>query len=262
LHGIDLRVTYLIFLPVATKLKMESTTTRKCSTIKDRDEKAVEISCCLTANKNVEASGIIPSVPLDIALLHIETDALLDSLRNSAITPMTQELSPTSTTGSDSTYTLACTFPRKESADNSNEEDDDLSIDSDDGMRVEIQKLHKATTEINQSFANLAAQNHNNSIGELYKLQTSDEVCDNVTERHQKSDDVLLLLVREILMICEETFMLLLRNPKFQTMLRSKAFQNVVKGLKTRPREVAFLYIFLYAAFIWMKHRLSTTETL
>lgn len=230
--------------------------------VKDGEEKEKEIKKSPHAkNENMEISGIIPSVPLDIALMHIETDALLDSLRNSAVTPKeVVQLSPTNSTGTDSTdgLTFGSTIQQSETADNSNETDgdDSISIDSDDGMRGEIIKLHKATTEINQSLSNLDAQNDDqNSIGEM--LPQTVEFYDNVTERQQKpSVDGFSMLVTEILMISEEISAFFIKNPRLQKLLRSKMFQTSSQWLKMRPRAVALLYVLLSAFSIWLKRKL------
>ena len=230
--------------------------------VKDGEEKEIEIKKSPHAkNENMKISGIIPSVPLDIALMHIETDALLDSLRNSAVTPKeVVQLSPTNSTGTDSTdaLTFGSTIQQSQTADNSNETDgdDSISMDSDDGMRGEIIKLHKATTEINQSLSNLDAQNDDqNSIEEM--LPQTVEFYDNVTERQLKqSIDGFSMLVREILMISEEISVFFLQNPRLQALLRSKMFQKSFQWLKMRPRAVALLYVLLSAFSIWLKRKL------
>ncbi len=222
--------------------------------VKDGEEKEKEIKKSPHAkNENIEISGIIPSVPLDIALMHIETNALLDSLRNSAVTPKeVVQHSPTTSTRTDSTdgLTFGSIIQQSETADNSNETDgdDSISIDSDDGMRGEIIKLHKATTEINQTLSNLDAQNDDQNTVEFY---------DNVTEKQQKpSVDGFSMLMTEILMISEEISAFFLKNPRLQKLLRSKMFQKSFQWLKMRPRAVALLYVLLSAFSIWLKRKL------
>ena len=211
-----------------------------------------------TARK--ESSDMIQSVPIDIALLHIETDALLDSLRNSAITPSSQEPSPTGTESTDSTcmqtYLETDALAKDAIDDNRIAEDDEFSIDSDDGMRGEIQKLHKATSEINKSLANFSAQ-RSKSIVETTRIVRESGDCDNVAQRHQETDDVFSVLVKEILMVCEEIFMLFIRSPSIQTILRSKAFQKYITLILSRPREWVFIYVLFSAVFHWIKHKLT-----
>jgi hypothetical protein len=114
-------------------------------------------------SENVEVLDIHPSVPLDIALLHIKTDELLESLRQSAITPKCRDqVSPTSTKS-----TFECTVEHDSclsSIDNKSEkgtrqvtdiQEQDCksmsSVDSDDdGMEWEIEQLNNITLEMEQ----------------------------------------------------------------------------------------------------------------
>lgn len=205
-----------------------------------------------TKRNNVEVVDIHPSVPLDIALLHIETDALLESLRQSAITPKTidqyDELSPTatnSTSGSSFTGTSSST-PRDESIvsirNSSQLEEDAISVvsaESDDGMSGEIQNLNKLTTDMQQSFADFI-----NTEGEL-----------EYEEFFQHSEhDEFLLFVRDLLMVCEDVSHAIIHSQSVKKLLHSKGGIYLLQSLRTRARyTIAFLYILLSFASICIK---------
>jgi len=193
-----------------------------------------------TEKLNVEVTDIHPSVPLAIALLHIETDALLDSLRQSALTPKNldelDELSPTSTySTSASTFTWASvttsSTPREEfivtPRNSSLEENDssDVSFESDDGMSGEIQMLNKVTnvmmnTDVEREYEAFLQQNAN-------------------------EQDAFLLFVRDFMMVCEDVSYAVIHSKSAKKLLHSKAGKHIVQSLRTRPRyTIVFLYLF------------------
>ena len=279
---------------------------------KDDKQKHLEIGKWSPANENVEVADIMPSVPLDIALLHIETDALLDSLRKSAITPQERTLSPSSTCSSTcsgisegspspynaaaavSTSTSMCSSTHssaglnddlsecssKDFSYNSGSDDsDDLSIDSDDGMKGEIQKLSRATNELNQSIANLLIEHEHSSDGEeVYEIQDMPDAshshshADSHADSHahadthahadshahaHNSDETFALIIREMLSICEDFSKAFLRHQMIQDILRSKALESLSKALRSNPRQAAYMYIILSAVVVTIRYQLK-----
>ena len=208
-----------------------------------------------TKRHNFEVTDSHPSVPLEIALLHIETDALLESLRQSAITPKVidqfDELSPTATNStSGSTFTgtsfTTSSTPRDESIvsirNSCQLKEDDSSVlsgESDDGMSGEIQNLNKLTTDMQQSFADLR-----NTEAEL-------EYEDFL--QHSEHDAV-LLFVRDLLMVCEDVSHAIIHSQSVKKLLHSKGGIYLLQSLRTRARyTIAFLYILLSFASICIK---------
>ena len=271
---------------------------------KDDKQKHLEIGKWSPANENVEVADIMPSVPLDIALLHIETDALLDSLRKSAITPQERTLSPSSTCsstcsgiseGSQSPHNAAAVVntsismcssthssaglnddlsecSSKDFSYNSGSDDpDDLSIDSDDGMKGEIRKLSRATNELNQSIANLLIEHEHSSDGEeVYEIQDmpdashshshADSHADTHAHAHahaHNSDETFALFIREMLSICEDFSKAFLRHQRIQDILRSKVLESLSKALRSNPRQAAYMYIILSAVVVTIRHQLK-----
>ena len=207
-----------------------------------------------TKRHKFDVTGSHPSVPLEIALLHIKTDALLESLRQSAITPKAidqfDELSPTatiSTSGSTFTGTSFTTSstPRDESIvsirNSCQLKEDDSSVlsgESDDGMSGEIQNLNKLTTDMQQSFADLR-----NTEAEL-----------EYEDFLQHSEHNAVLFVRDLLMVCENVSHAIIHSQSVKMLLHSKGGIYLLQSLRTRARyTIAFLYILLSFASICIK---------
>ena len=222
----------------------------------------------------VQVAEFHPSVPLDIALLHIETDLLLDSLRASASSPkmFSLEVSPASNSTSESTAsasTTTCTESNDARFRRDYEDDDDSNDDSvntsvcsdDDGMRGEIQNL--ATSEMQLSLDLITSYR---TIGTTkkngLKTQQPDERIVS-KPRIPDTEDTFLLLVKEILMLCEDTTRLVIRNDNVKHVLQSKPFQTIANAIRSPPRAVwisfSCLYVLLFVTSLWLKlsHRVT-----
>ena len=222
-------------------------------------------------SRNIEVE-IHPSVPLDIALLHIETDALLDSLRKSALTPrLGYQLSPKTVSTSKSTSAESSSILCQESLEVSSQQSDEyelyeeeedvesvLSEYSDDGMKGEIQKLHRATCIMQENFASFQDLGNDDSgceVKAMYRKMLAAELSGTIID----SEDVFVRFMREVLMICEDSFTYLIRHQQSRRILRSKAFQALIKEIQTRPKEAkvtfAFLYVMLSIISTFLKTR-------
>jgi len=225
------------------------------SSISNKFAGSTQSSCSMlerwspTNKLNVEVADIHPSVPLAIALLHIETDALLDSLRQSALTPQNfnelMKLSPTSTfSTSESTFTgMSLTESSRPpevliiSTRNSSLEENDsseVSVDSDDGMSGEIHMLKKVTNDM-----------LNTDVEREYEA---------FLQQNAKEQDAFLLFVRDLMMVCEDVSFAIIHSILAKKLLHSEAVKDVMQRLRTRPRDtIAFLYLSLSGASILVK---------
>jgi hypothetical protein len=210
-----------------------------------------------TSSENVEIIDIHPSVPLDIALLHIKTDELLESLRQSAITPKCRDqISPTSTKS-----TFECTVEndsclssvdKGEGFPVSDIQDQDCksisSFDSDDdGMKWEIQQLNNIMLEMKQSFSELILTSSKTCEQDENQLNSNCIVVDDL-------NNFLLLLSRDILMLFKDISMIIIHSSTLKMMASSKTGRSFTLAVKSRPRFVLMLtYIIVSMAYLCVK---------
>lgn len=227
-----------------------------------------------TSSENVEVIEIHPSVPLDIALLHIKTDELLESLRQSAITPKYRDQdSPTSTHSTfessienDSSclsdhYYKSEDIPVKVTdadtcADADIQHQDCKSITSvdsdDDGVKWEIQKLDTIMLEMKQSFSELETQSFST-------LETSRTCAQDENQLHSKCtsmtsndlDDFFILLSRDIMTLFKDISMIIIHSSTVKRMATSKTARFLYQSVRSRPKFFLVLsYMVVSMAFL------------
>eukprot|EP01083_Nonionella_stella_P205606 748583_1 len=200
------------------------------------------------------------AIPTDIALLHIETDLLLDRLRASGISPKLlddwdKRLSPTSCNTS-STYT-SCDL----------DDDGAMSVYSDDdGMRGELQKLGIATSELSHLITNDASRSdvvrqsecseiksesdlppeRLNEQEAIINLKNTDEKA-NIAETKDSFSQLLENLLDEIIMVYHDVACHFAESDAGKILLRFPLVQIAVRKFKEQPREtIAHLYVCIF----------------
>lgn len=213
------------------------------------------------SSKSVEVMDIHPSVPLDIALLHIKTDELLESLRQSAITPKyyTNHISPTSTRSTFDftleTESSSCSSHNREGAMTKCREEEDCnslsSVDSDDdGVKLELEQLTNITVEMRKSFSDFvySATMDSRESKHLLHLNWSEGEVSN------EMDNILRLLLRDILMLFKDTVICFLGYSIVKKMISSKTVRYLSKVYMSSPRRTVMVaYMVLSMACFCVK---------
>lgn len=220
---------------------------QKSSTTKQSNPKVLE--GWSVSNLTSQQNDLHASVPLDIALLHIETDVLLESLRNSAITPKEGEQISPSATASTAEMTSLLDSPLNVSPLSNNLEtrDDhsDISVDdSDDGMGREMRQLDQLTFWAEESSLNVSNEDRNLST-----------IQDQVEE-----NSVFNLFIRDVLLLTEDLLGLVIKysGDQIERIIRTKIGASMIQKIITRPLHTvrilyAFVCIIKVLAFIFLK---------
>ncbi len=188
-------------------------------------------------------SGISLEIPTDIALLHIETDLLLEKLRESGISPKIpvdqEDYSPISMkTVSTDTHTTAI------SAEFDVGDDDyqsSMSVCSDDdGMRCELQKLDKATSSLQRCLQ------EEEYTSEFFNNWFGGKEC-------TQPDDTFSRFLDELFMAFHDATCYLLRSKGAKDLFRIKLVRNVTEVITSRPLDTmvrTYCFIFIVNFFV------------
>ncbi|GFH59396.1 predicted protein [Chaetoceros tenuissimus] len=220
---------------------------KKPTTTKQNNSKVLE--GWSVSNLTSQQNDLHASVPLDIALLHIETDVLLESLRNSAITPKEgEQISPSATASTTEMSRLLDSPLNVSPLSNTLETRDDhsdISIDdSDDGMGREMRQLDQLTF-----WAEESSLNASNEDGNLIQIQDEDV-----------EDSTFNLFIRDVLLLTEDLLRLVIKysGERIERASRTKIGASLIQKIITRPwHTVRILYAFVcimkLLAFIFLK---------